>query len=112
MRDPSHRPPGTWPRDRPIRWGGVARNLAWYVLASAALIAQVLLALPIVLIVLLGTDEPRLVLARLVLVAVWAGLTLFAAWSWVFGRWRVLLAPLVTALALGLVLIGLDRGPR
>jgi hypothetical protein len=36
-------------------------------------------------------------LARIGLALLWGGLTLFAGWSWLRGRWRVVLAPLVTA---------------
>jgi hypothetical protein len=34
------------------------------------------------------------------LAIVWGGLTLFAAWSWVLGRWRIVLAPILTIAAL------------
>jgi hypothetical protein len=34
------------------------------------------------------------------LAIVWGGLALFAAWSWVLGRWRIVLAPILTIAAL------------
>jgi hypothetical protein len=41
------------------------------------------------------------------LALVWGALTLFAAWAWVKGQWRIVIAPILTALAiLGVVLIG------
>jgi hypothetical protein len=94
MQDPGRRPDGVWPRDRPIRWRGVAGNLAWFVRGTAAGLLQVALAVPILSI------EPGWV--NTVLALIWAGLTLFAAWSWVLGRWRIVLAPIVTLVALAL----------
>ena len=34
------------------------------------------------------------------LALLWGGMTLFAAWFWVFGRWRVVIAPVITGSAL------------
>ena len=92
MRDPVRRPDGAWPRDRPIRWRGVASNLAWFVGGTAAGLLQLALAIPIL------TVERGWV--NTVLAVIWGGLTLFAAWSWVLGRWRVVLAPILTLAAL------------
>jgi len=65
MEDPTRRrSPGSWPRDRPIRWRGVAGGLLT---------------------------------------------TLYTAWSWVLGRWRVVLGPIVFGLAL-VALLGSWRG--
>ena len=94
MDDPTRRRPGVWPRDRPIRWSGVANNLAWFVIGTAALVLQIALAIPILLI---GQGTMGVVLA-----VAWGGLTLFAAWSWVLGRWRVVAAPPLT---LGLLFV-------
>ena len=94
MDDPTRRRPGAWPRDRPVRWSGVAGNLAWFVVGTAALVLQIALAVPVVVI---GHGTIGTVLAL-----VWGGLTLFAGWSWVLGRWRVVLAPPIT---LGVLLL-------
>jgi hypothetical protein len=100
MEDPSRRGPRSWPRDRPIRWGGVVGNLAWFAVGSAAAIVQFVLVVPVIVVGespagdgLGGFDGTGLAL-------VWGAMTLFAAWSWVMGRWRVVLAPLVTVAAL------------
>jgi hypothetical protein len=88
MDDPTRRrSAGSWPRDRPIRWGGVAGGLLWFVVSWAALIGMLALAVPM------------LSLARdLGLLGV-----VIAAWSWVLGRWRVVLGPILFGLALVLV---------
>lgn len=92
MDDPGRRPAGAWPRDRPVRWGGVAGNLAWLVGGTAAGLLQLALAIPI-----LALSRGWLDTALAIL---WGGLTLFAAWSWVLGRWRIVLAPILTIAAL------------
>jgi len=94
MRDPTERSPGSWPRDRPIRWRGLASNMTWLVVASAAAVVQFALLVPVLG---LAVAEPS-TSASLVPVAValaWGGLTLYAAWSWVMGRWRVVAIPVV-----------------
>jgi hypothetical protein len=65
-----------------------------------ALVIQIALAFPILLLDILGRNDGPVGLAKIVLTLVWGGLTLFAAWSWVLGRWRVVLAPLLTVAAL------------
>ena len=110
MDPPRRRSRGSWPRDRPIRWSGVVRNLSWFVVASAALVIQIGLALPILLFDVLGRDDGAVGLARIVLSLVWGGLTLFAAWSWVVGRWRVVLAPILTIAAGWIVWTMLSSG--
>ncbi len=104
MRDPGDRAPGAWPRDRPIRWRGVAGNLRWFVAGTAALIVQLALVVPVL--VASGSPGGQTFggMARIVLALVWGGMTLFAAWSWVLGRWRVVIAPVVTVAAIALVL--------
>jgi hypothetical protein len=54
MRDPTRRSPGSWPRDRPIRWRGVAGNLAQFVVGSAAALVQLGLVIPVL--VVSGSD--------------------------------------------------------
>jgi len=95
MEDPGRRPAGVWPRDRAVRWGGVAGNLAWFAGGTAAGLLQLALAVPI-----LAVSRGWL---STVLAIVWGGLTLFAAWSWVLGRWRIVLAPILTIAALAMV---------
>jgi hypothetical protein len=96
VEDPTRRrSSGSWPRDRPIRWGGVAGGLLWFVASWAALLGQLALAIPTLM---LGGDLGWPL--GIVLALVWGGLTLATAWSWVLGRWRVVLGPLVTAIVL------------
>ena len=92
MDDPSGRPDDSWPRDRPIRWGRVAGSMTWFVIGTAAGAFQLALAIPV-----LAVGRGWLGVA---LAAVWGLLTLFAAWSWVRGRWRIVIAPILTALAI------------
>jgi hypothetical protein len=99
MDDPTRRPARTWPRDRPIRWRGVAGGMSWFVIGTAAGAFQLAMALPVLAIGRgwLGTA----------LALVWGVLTLFAAWAWVKGQWRVVIAPILTALAIfAVTLIG------
>jgi hypothetical protein len=56
----------------------VAGNLAWFVGGTAAGLLQLALAVPILTASRGGVDT--------LLAIVWGGLTLFAAWSWIFGR--------------------------
>ena len=103
MEDPSRRrSPGSWPRDRPIRWGGVAGGLLWFVVSWLALIGQVVLAVPMLLVASARDD-----LAGLGLAIAWAGLTLVTAWWWLRGRWQVVAGPLVT---MGLVWLVASSG--
>lgn len=99
MRDPVGRSPGSWPGDRPIRWGAVGRSVAWLILGWAALLLQVGLVIPVLAVAASASGDAWGGFARILLALVWGGLTLFAGWSWLFGRWRVVLAPLVTAVA-------------
>jgi hypothetical protein len=92
MSEPTRRPDGAWPGDRPIRWGGVAGNLAWFVVGTAAGLLQLGLAVPVLA---LGGG-----LSGTALALFWGAMTLFAAWSWVLGRWRVLAAPIATIAAI------------
>ena len=100
MRDPTRRSPASWPRDRPIRWRGVAGNLTQFVVGSAAGLVQLALVIPVLAIGGSAVGDGLGGFVRIGLALLWAGLTLFAAWSWIFGRWRVVLAPVVTAAAL------------
>jgi hypothetical protein len=92
MHEPGRRPDGVWPRDRPVRWRGVADNLSWFVVGTVAGVLQLALAIPI-----LAVSRGPL---NTLLAAVWGGLTLFAAWSWLMGRWRIVVAPILTVVAL------------
>jgi hypothetical protein len=101
MDDPTQRPEGAWPADRPIRWRGLASSLTRFLTTTIAGVLQLALAVP--LLVIANAIPPDGVggLVRVALALAWAGLTLFAAWSWLVARWRVVLAPLATIALLG-----------
>jgi hypothetical protein len=100
MRDPTRRSPGSWPRDRPIRWRGVAGTLTQFVIGSAAALFQLALVVPVLVIGGSAVGDGLGGFVRVGVALLWGGMTLFAAWSWMFGRWRVVLAPVVTVAAL------------
>lgn len=60
-----------------------------------ALIGQIALAIPMLL---FATDIGGLI--GLVVAMSWGLTTLYTAWSWVLGRWRVVLGPILFGLAL------------
>jgi hypothetical protein len=103
MRDPTRRPPGSWPGDRPIRWRGVAGNLTQFVIGTVAALVQLGLIVPVLVVGGSAAGDGLGGFVRLGLTLLWGGLTLFAAWSWVFGRWRIVLAPLLTVAAVLIV---------
>jgi hypothetical protein len=78
----------------------VAGNLGWLVVASAAALLQLALVIPVLAFGGSAPGDEGRGAIRIVLALVWGGLTLFAAWSWVLARWRVVLAPMLTLLAL------------
>ena len=102
MGDPTRRSPGSWPRDQPVRWGGLARNTTWFVVGSAAALIQLALVVPLLLVTRSPTGTVFGGAGGIGLALAWGGLTLFAAWSWVLGRWRVVVAPVVTAIVIWL----------
>ena len=103
MRDPTRRPPGSWPGDRPIRWGAVAGGLAWFVASTVAGLVQLGLVIPVLVVASSAAGDGLGGLARIGLALAWGGFTLFAGWSWLRGRWRIVLAPIGTLAALLLV---------
>jgi hypothetical protein len=103
MRDPTRRSPGSWPRDRPIRWLGVAEGLGWFVASSAAVLVQLGLVLPVLAVAGSAAGDGLGGFARIGLALVWGGMTLFAAWSWLSRQWRVVAAPAVTLAVLFVV---------
>ena len=107
MRDPSERTPGSWPRDRPVRWRGVVGNLSWFVVATGAAIVQLGLAIPVLIVGSTSAGDGLGGFASVGLALVWGGLTLFAAWSWVLGQWRIVLAPVLTV---GAILLTANAG--
>lgn len=82
MRDPTRRPPGSWPRDRPIRWRGVAGSLTWFVTSTVAGLIQLGLVIPVLAVASSPAEDALGDLARIGVALVWGGVTLFAAWSW------------------------------
>jgi hypothetical protein len=103
VRDPTRREPGSWPRDRPIRWRGVAGGLAWFLASSGAALLQLGLVVPVLAVASSTAGDAFAGVARIGLAVVWGGLTLFAGWSWLMGRWRIVLAPAGTVAILLLV---------
>jgi hypothetical protein len=108
MDDPTRRPPGAWPRDRPIRWRGVATSLTWFVVATVALLVQLVLVVPLLIVAASPVGDALGGFARIGLALVWGALTLFAAWSWLLGRWRVVLAPIGTIAVLLIAGVAID----
>jgi hypothetical protein len=100
VRDPTRRPPGSWPRDRQIRWRGVAGGLAWFVASTVAGLVQLALVIPVMAVASSTAGDGLGGMARIGLALAWGGLTLFAGWSWLRGRWRIVLAPVGTVAAL------------
>jgi len=98
MRDPTRRrSPGSWPRDQPVRWRALGRNLSTFVLTTAAVVVQVALIVP--LLVYDMSPEGRAAgggWLRLGLTLAWGGATLWAVWSWMMAEPRAILAPVVT----------------
>ena len=93
MPDPSRRDsPGSWPRDRPVRWGALGRSLSTFAVSSAAILIQFALVVP-----LLGLpSESGDGWLRTGVALVWGIGTLWAAWCWVTADRRGVLAPVVT----------------
>jgi len=78
----------------------MAGNLTQFVVGSAAALLQLALVIPVLAIGGSAVGDGLGGLVRIGLALLWGGLTLFAAWSWLLGRWRVVVAPIVTAAAL------------
>ena len=79
----------------------MAGGLLWFVVSWLALLAQLALAIPTIV---FATDVsgPFGIVAAIA----WGLVTLYTAWSWVLGRWRVVLGPVLYGLAL-MSLIGI-----
>ena len=92
--DPTRRSPGAWPRDRPIRWRGVAGDLSWFLVSTACLLIQ----LGLVILVIVHGDAPW----GPILALVWGIATLAAAWAWITWRRWIVIPPVLTALAIWL----------
>ena len=78
----------------------MAGNLLQFVAGSAAALVQVGLVVPVLVVSGSGVGDGLGGFVRIGLALVWGALTLFAAWSWVLGRWRVVFAPVATAAVL------------
>jgi hypothetical protein len=97
MDDPTRRSsPGSWPRDRPVRWRWLASSVLRFVVGTGALLVQLALVVPLLMLTSSATGRSLGGLVGVALALAWGGLTLFAAWSWVVARWRVVLAPIAT----------------
>jgi hypothetical protein len=90
--------PGSWPRDRPVRWGAVGRNLATFVLTTVAFVVQFALVVPLLML----SSEAGGGWLRPAVALVWGAGTLWAGWCWLTGRSRSIAAPVVTALVIWL----------
>jgi hypothetical protein len=91
--DPNRRDsPGSWPRDRPVRWGALGRNVSTFVVTTIAFIVQFALVIP----VLTVSSEAAGGWLRTGVALVWGAGTLWAAWCWVTGQTRSIVAPVVT----------------
>jgi hypothetical protein len=91
--DPNRRDsPGSWPRDRPIRWGALGRNLTTFVLTTVAFVVQFALVVPLLM---LSADAGGGWL-RPAVALVWGLGTLWAGWCWMTGQARSVVAPIVT----------------
>ena len=100
--EPTRRAGGAWPGDRPVRWAGVARGMGWLLVSTLAALAQLTSVVPLLVVAGGPAGDAMGQIGRVLLGLAWGGLTLWAAWSWIFGRWRLLAAPLLTA---GLLLV-------
>jgi hypothetical protein len=98
--DPNRRDtPGSWPRDQPVRWGALGRNLSTFVMTIVAFVVQFALVVPLLM---LPSDAAGGWL-RLAVGIVWGLGTLWAAWCWLTSQARSVLAPIVTGALIWLV---------
>jgi len=96
---PSRRPsPDHWPRDRPVRWGALGRNLSTFAVTTIAFVVQFALVVPVVMLSSTAWSGWLQILVALV----WGVGTVLAAWCWITWRPVVLLAPVVTGLVIWL----------
>ena len=93
MTDPTGRTPGSWPRDRPVRWRALGRNVSTLVVTTLAFIVQFGL---VVGVLALPSDAAGGWLRPLVALA-WGIGVLWTAWCWVTWRARGIVAPVLTA---------------
>ena len=93
------RRPQDWPRDGPIRWGGVAGNLASYAVCTVAVLSS---ARPTIPLLALPGGEGLSGFMCLLAALVWGGATLWAAWCWLHVQARAVLAPAVSVAAIWL----------
>ncbi len=97
MQDPTRRDaPGSWPRDRPVRWGALGRNLTSFAARTSVFVVQFALIVPILT---LPADAAGGWLQAGVAVA-WGVGTLWAAWCWLLGDPRGVIAPVLTLVAI------------
>jgi hypothetical protein len=82
-------------------------QITWFVVGTAAGLFQMALAVPVFVVGATAEGGPLGALTGVALAVAWGVLTLFAAWAWVFGRWRIVAAPIVT---LGLLWVVANTG--
>ena len=92
--------PGSWPRDRPVRWRALGRNRTTFLVTTLAFVVQFALVIPM-LAVPGDVGDGWL---RIAVALVWGLGTLWAAWCWITARTRSVLAPAVTGTLIWLAL--------
>jgi hypothetical protein len=99
VQDPTRRQsPGSWPRDRPVRWRAGGRYLVLFLARTAAFLGQFALVIPVIA---LSADTGG-GWVRTAVALVWGAGTLWAGWCWMIGSSRGLVAPVVTFVAIWL----------
>lgn len=102
MKDPTRRDaPGSWPRDRPVRWGALGRNLASFAARTSVFVVQFALVVPLLTV----PADAAAGWLQAGVGLVWGAGTLWAAWCWLLADPRGIVAPVVT-----LAVILLARG--
>jgi hypothetical protein len=92
--------PRSWPRDRPVRWGALGRNVSTFFLTTIAALVQFALVLPLLAV----PADAGGGLLRIGVALVWGLGSLWAAWCWVLGQARSVVAPVVTGMLIWLAL--------
>ena len=98
MRDPTRRDhPDSWPRDRPVRWGALGRNVSGFFARTAIFVIQFALIVPVIAMVPGSAWGGWL---QTLVGVVWGIGTLWAGWCWMLGDLRGVAAPIATTATL------------